>query len=98
MPASVSQPPIPVPNDTNIVQVLTAIRNALIALTNTSAAQVPTASAFVVTQQVIVSVTYGAVVIPQLKSLTLLNSTTNEAWTWNAPAKMFTGGTVGAAL
>jgi hypothetical protein len=38
------------------------------------------------------------VTVPQLKSLTLLNSTTNETWTWAAPGKMFNGGTIGAAL
>jgi hypothetical protein len=110
MPASISQPPIPVPDGTNTVQVLSAIRNALIALTNTDAGRsspagtvnsnssAPQPSQFVVTQMVIVPVTYGAVTIPQLKSLTLLNSTTNETWSWTAPAKMFTGGVIGAAL
>jgi hypothetical protein len=70
MPASIGQPPIPVPNGSNTVQVLEAIRNALIALTNTSSSQAnasgtvtansgaPQPSAFVVKEQVIVPVAY----------------------------------------
>lgn len=119
MPASIGQPPIPVPDGSNTVQVLAAIRNALIAASNTDAGRsspagtvnsnssAPQPSQFVVTQQVIVPVTYtvaggtgpaASVTVPQLKSLTLLNSTTNETWTWAAPGKMFNGGTIGAAL
>ena len=37
MPATISQPPIPVPNGNNTVAVLTALRNAMVAATNTDA-------------------------------------------------------------
>ena len=70
MPASVSQTPIPVPDGTNNVSVLAALREALIALTNTSAGRSSSAgtvnasssaakpSQFVVTNQIITPVTY----------------------------------------
>jgi hypothetical protein len=70
MPASIGQPPIPAPNGSNTVQVLEAIRNALIAMTNTSSSQAsasgtvtantgaPQPSTFVVKEQVVLPVTY----------------------------------------
>ena len=68
MPATISQSPIPVPTSDNLLQVVTAIRNALISQTNTDAGRAGSAgslhsgttnvSTFTVTQQIIVPVTY----------------------------------------
>ena len=73
MPATIALPSIPQPNGTNDVQVLTALRNAVIAMSNTDAGRanaagtvppsgpnqaMPSPSTFTVTSQVIVPVTY----------------------------------------
>jgi len=77
MPATVAQPPIPAPNGSNTVQVLTALRNAAISAANVDAGRAnasgavpgtqgqsmaPQPSQFTVTAQVVVPVTYSAAV------------------------------------
>lgn len=111
MPASVSQPPIPVPTQDNLVLVVNAIRNALIAASNTDAGRAsasgsltPTPSQFSVLSQIIVPVTYPTadgttnVTINQLIALTLINRTTGQTWVWNAPANLTRNGTIGQPL
>lgn len=120
MPATISQQSIPNPTADNLLPVCIALRNALIALSNTAAGRASPAgtvtsnssatqpSQFNITAQVWVSVTYNvgivggtgtaSVTIPQLKSITFTNPTTNEVLSYTVPGKAFTGGTVGAAL
>jgi hypothetical protein len=103
MPASTTIPSVPVATEDNLVAAVNALRQALIAMTNTPAAQSPTASKFVVQSQVVVPVTFPTsdghtVTVPMLTALTLVNSVTGETWSWAAPGKLLTGGTAGAAL
>lgn len=66
-------------------------------------------SQFVLQSEVIVPVTYtvpitgatgaaGSVTIPQLTSLTLVNSTTGQIWTWTAPKNLTRNGSIGQPL
>ena len=123
MPATISQPPIPVPTKDNLLACVMAIRNALIAAANVDAGRsdasgtvpaqgpnqaMPSPSQFTVTSQVVVPVTYSvpiaggtgtaSVVVPQIQSIIWTNNVSGETIVWTAPGKLFTGGTIGAAL
>lgn len=111
---TVVQPAIPVANAQNLVTVVNALRQALIAMTaqnagrsdltgtpHTAASPVP--SQFKVVSEVWVAVTYTTsdgktVTIPTLRQLNLTNPVTGETWAWTPAGKSTTGGTVGAAL
>lgn len=112
MTATILQPNIPAPTASNLLQVVEAIRNALIAAANVDAGRANSSgttpqapSQFLVTSQVVVPVTYtvagatgATVTVPQLNSITWTNNVTGQTIVWNAPGKLFNGGSIGAAL
>jgi len=107
-------PSIPVPTANNLMSVLNAIRNWIIATSNRDAGRAnnqgtvhsaasPTPSQFAVTASQFVSVTFTdngghTVVIPVLSTLTFTNPVTAETIIYTAPKAAFSGGVVGAAI
>lgn len=111
---TVNAPNIPVPTQSNVISVLQAIRNWIIATSNRDAgrsdnfgnlhsAASPTPAQFVLTKSQFVSVTFTAsggatVAIPVLQSALWTNPVNGETITYTAPKAATFGGVVGAAI